>query len=402
MGALACDYTYYPSPKRDLSIAAKNAVVRNILQEIAIHGSFLLLGHEHPDEDCIASLVAFALLLTRCNKRVEICCQGPIRVQISFLIDICLYNGIAVHLDTQTVPRMPDALVILDTPNPGMIYAPPSCRLLLSDSTIRKIELDHHLFANAACCGDPGYSLIARASSTCEIIAYLCYKLARNHAQRTALGIRNLYSRNVVLSILTGMIGDAKTGAYLISRKDRALYTYFTQRLNTMLREKTKPITGNIASTKQILHTLESLSAEEHAVYQTMVKNVQHRGSISLLLLNQTQTQALHECCNAEHFVSLIKMATSNIAESISGIGISAYPDPTQQFYVTQWRVRTAARVKQLDLRLLLSHFAIQNGGGHAGAIGFRFFAHELINQDLFTEALVAYLDDRLHHMQSA
>lgn len=143
MGALACDYTYSPSPKRDLSIAAKNAVVRNILQEIAIHGSFLLLGHEHPDEDCIASLVAFALLLTRCNKRVEICCQGPIRVQISFLIDICLYNGIAVHLDTQTVPRMPDALVILDTPNPGMIYAPPSCRLLLSDSTIRKIELDH-------------------------------------------------------------------------------------------------------------------------------------------------------------------------------------------------------------------------------------------------------------------
>ncbi len=49
--------------KRDIpTIAKKNRVLANIARALEERESFLILGHKDPDEDCVSSMVAFALL----------------------------------------------------------------------------------------------------------------------------------------------------------------------------------------------------------------------------------------------------------------------------------------------------------------------------------------------------
>jgi len=43
------------------TIYEKNRVIENIIDAMLTRNKFLLLGHRNPDEDCIASMVAFSL-----------------------------------------------------------------------------------------------------------------------------------------------------------------------------------------------------------------------------------------------------------------------------------------------------------------------------------------------------
>jgi len=58
--------------RQNMTIGARNRVIKNIYYLMKTHRSFLILGHENPDEDCYASTVAGALLLRKFNKHVSI------------------------------------------------------------------------------------------------------------------------------------------------------------------------------------------------------------------------------------------------------------------------------------------------------------------------------------------
>lgn len=54
------------------TIHEKNHIINSIFDAIESRNSFLILGHKNPDEDCISSMVAIALLLSKFNKSVEL------------------------------------------------------------------------------------------------------------------------------------------------------------------------------------------------------------------------------------------------------------------------------------------------------------------------------------------
>ncbi len=76
----------------NLSIGRRNAVMKNIYKLVRARRSFLIIGHQMPDEDCYASVISCALLLRKFNKHVSIFLESPPPENLLFLSSICKYN----------------------------------------------------------------------------------------------------------------------------------------------------------------------------------------------------------------------------------------------------------------------------------------------------------------------
>lgn len=358
---------------KPISIGRKNAVMERIFDLIYTKSSFLLLGHKHADEDCISSVVAFGLFLRKFGKTVNIFLEDFVPDNLSFFAEICRYNSISLFVKDVTEKISPDVVVILDTPKPDMIASNDDIEVFLKDKKLPKVEIDHHFAADADYSGDVDYRLTLRASSTCEIIGQICLKLEKRPEILKKYGINELYSRNIVLAMLTGMIGDAKMGNYLFKRRDKAFYNYFLKKFNSILHEQFNEGSKNISSVNEIVDVMEKLSDEDARLYESIMKNASYDGRVGVIILDEKQSNALSSGIDYNQFLGVIKRATDNIAEKVGGVGISAYFDPAEISDKIQLRIRASGDVKGIDLRPILSEFSITDGGGHPGAIGFRF-----------------------------
>ncbi len=374
---------------KPITLGRRNAVIGRIFELIFSKNRFLLLGHTYADEDCAASLVAFGLLLKKFKKDAVIYIEEPFNSQLEFLFGICNYNNIQVLIRAFPETENFDAVFILDTPKPDMIAVTGFGRRVLNDPAVPKIEMDHHFDADAEYSGDPDYRLTMQASSTCEIIAQVCAKLKNKPEILKQYGISELYSRNIILAMLTGMIGDAKLGNYLFKRRDKAFYEYFLKKFNTMLREKFYRNSGNISSIGEILDTVEAVSAEDGKVYTEIMNKAQYTGKTGFIVLNKEESDRINKAMEHSQFVGLIKKATDEIAEKANGIGISAYFDPPDVSDKIQFRVRVSQLLKGTDVRPILTTLGIKDGGGHPGAIGFRFPASEISDLNAYTEKVI-------------
>jgi len=271
------------------------------------------------------------------------------------------------------VIRSTDVLCILDTPKPDMVAADGCIYDFLSNPAIPKVELDHHFFSDAAYSGDPDYSLVLHASSTCEILCRICYKLANHPEIMQRYSIQELYSRNLVLALLTGMLGDAKMGNYLVTAHDKEVFNYFSRHLNMMLRISTRSEnTKKIASMERLLNVIETSDAETEKIYNTIVSKAVYTKGVGMIILSESDSKSIFETIEYGQFISMIKMATNTIAEKANGVGISAYYDTPDKSNKIQCRIRACEAVRGIDLHSVLAHFQITDGGGHPGAIAFR------------------------------
>ena len=78
------------------SIRGKNRVIENIIDDLQNFSSFLILGHHGPDEDCLSSMTAFALLVAKFGGTARLFLGTPVHEHFSFLINICRYNSIEI------------------------------------------------------------------------------------------------------------------------------------------------------------------------------------------------------------------------------------------------------------------------------------------------------------------
>lgn len=372
-----------------LTIGQKNAVMSRIFNLVYTNQRFLLLGHTYADEDCIASLVALGLLLKKFKKDVVIYIGEPISTKLDFLLGICNYNHIKVLIGEFPKMEKFEVIFVMDTPKPDMIDVKGYGAELLQDPSIPKIEMDHHFNADAEYCGDEGYCLTMRASSTCEIIARICSKLKNYPLILKQYEITELYSRNIILAMLTGMIGDAKFGNYLFKRRDKAFYEYFLKKFNGMLNEKLYKNSRNISSIEEILETLETLSEEDSKIYSRIITKAEYSGKTGAVVLGKSESDMISKDVDYPQFVGLIKKATDSIAETAKGVGISVYFDPPDISDKIQFRIRASEHIKGIDLRPVLDDFKINDGGGHPGAIGFRFPASQVEDIKEYTKKII-------------
>ncbi len=378
------------------TIAERNKTVERIISAVAASDEILLAGHILPDEDCIASLVAAGLLLTKFDKTVSIYIRDTIQDNLSYLFDICTYNNIKIYTGSVPGNFTVNTIGILDTPKTDMVDVPERVWELTESDTVRKIEIDHHLASDASYTGDEGYRLVFPASSTCEILAFLCYKLTRKQGLLTRYHIPELYSRNLVLSLLTGIIGDSKLGSTAKTRRDIAFYKYFSRKLADILRTKTRENTGNYSNLDQIYQVIRAFSTEEDELYTQMLTYARETEHIGYVIFNEAESAHIMEGVEYSVFVNVIKAMTDYQAETSRILGITAYYDKPDVSNLIQFRVRCASSFTDFDLRPMLQDLSIENGGGHAGAVGFRTEKKTPEEFKLFVCTVLDYLEKRI------
>ena len=375
-----------------LDINQRNRTIRNILNLIMHSSKFLLLGHSYSDEDCVSSMLAIAILLRKFGKCVTIYVKDRFPPSLAFFQNICEYNEINLEIKSTDGITKPDAIFILDTPKPDMIALDDKILDFFLQKNIPKVEIDHHFSKDARHTGDAPYRLTLHASSSCEIVALICYKLSKQKIVLEKHGIGELYSRNIVLAILTGMIGDAKLGNYLSTKRDRAFFKYFLNKLGSVLKESYYINSRNISSIDEILHLLEEISEKERLLYNLVSKKITKQETLGLLILNQEDSiQLQKQADDFQDFIAIVRRITGELSDSpnVASISCFYYPESISNF--VEFRVRAGEAIKGIDFRQVIEDLKVPlgNGGGHPGAICFKVEKADIANLDEYVRLLI-------------
>ncbi|HUI72659.1 MAG TPA: diguanylate cyclase, partial [Spirochaetia bacterium] len=244
------------------AIHQKNVAITNIIEAIATKRRFLVLGHQSPDDDCIASMISFGLLLHMFYKEPFLYFGSQLHERFRYLLDICRYNSIPILEPDDPAPVNVEAAVLCDTPKPEMIEVSAALRAVIADPGVLRIEIDHHIGGDSGYFGQEGYRLVTEASSASELVGHILLKLKSRQDLLDRHQVTELFPRNIVLAILTGIIGDSNMGQYLKSRREKRYYKVFSSMFNDLLSRRTTKTT-NFFSADQLFSELQKLSTSE-------------------------------------------------------------------------------------------------------------------------------------------
>ena len=369
------------------TIHERNDIIENIIQAFQRREQFLILGHKNQDEDCIASMVAMALLVSKFSKKVSVFLSKGVHEHFQYLLDICRHNAIQCSENISPEVNGVDTIVICDTPKPSMIDSTPFIDALLADSNVLKIEIDHHLGADSQYIGDVGYRMVTEANSSSELVGIIALKLDKRTELLRGYNISSTLSRNIILSVITGIVGDTNMGQFVKSRRQKAYYNVFSGLYNVLLeRETTKA--SNFTNMDQVFHEIQRLSAGEEKCYQYMYDKKRTSRSIGYIVLDRGDMDYLRGDFETDTIISVSRSIADRLAEESARLGLVVYDDfPATGLY--QFRLRRSQAYKTFDVRKILESFSIKDGGGHEGAIGFRIPREQIPDIKAYVKELV-------------
>ena len=371
-------------------IKERNLIVNNILDAIVQRDSFLVMGHQNPDEDCISSMIAMGILINKLSKPAYLMIPGKINENFQYLLNICRYNAIQILPNNKRPDVDFSTVLLMDTPKPDMKEIFPGVEDLYEDKNVLKIEIDHHLEADSAYSGDDGYCFVDEASSASELVGMIAFKLNNREDLINEYNIQELFSRNFVLAVLTGIIGDSKMGKYLKTRREKWFYKLFSTMFSELLSTITRKNSKNFSTMDEVFNGLQQLSRQEDECFNLMMKQkAEISPKIGSVIISQDVINQMRKEYDHETIVTVARYTADSLAESSRLLSIVAYYDDKKDSDLIQFRVRRSQSYKDLDLRLILKEYGIKNGGGHPGAIGFRFPDSEISNLYQYVESLI-------------
>jgi len=337
------------------TIHEKNMIVDNIIRAFQEKNFFLFLGHRNPDEDCIGSMVAFALIVGKFSKKAHVHITDNVHEHFQYLLNICSHNAIGCSASTNINTEDVDVIVVCDTPKPSMIDATPQMEALLANPGILKIEVDHHLGADSQYIGDEGYRLVTEATSSAELVGHVALKLAKREELIQRYNINHLLSRNVVLSILTGIVGDTNMGLYIKSRRQKRYYDIFSNLYNALLVRSTTQ-ESNLMNKDEVFREIQRLSTGEERCHRYFMDRKKFSDSIAYVVLDGADMERLATEFDNDTIVSVSRSIADHLAEESGRLGLVAYDDSSQSGLV-QFRLRRGQGFKTFDVRTVLELF---------------------------------------------
>jgi len=376
------------------TIFEKNKIIDNIINALHERQHFLILGHKIPDEDCIASMVAFALIVSKFSKNAYIYFSETVHDHFQYLLNICTHNAIHCCGPIDSNNKSIDTIVTCDVPKPSMVDSNPQIDSLMNNPDILKIEIDHHLGADSKYIGDDGFCLVTEATSSSELVGLLALKLRKRADLLQRYHIHNPLSRNVILSVLTGIVGDTNMGQYLQSRRQKRYYDIFSNLYNNLLIEETTKET-NLMNKDDVYREIQRFSAVEEDCFFYIDERKKFSGSIGYVVLGKSDMDYLTRKFDNDTIVSVTRSIADHLAEESSRLGLVAYDDSNNSNLI-QFRLRRSQGFKIFDVRRVLEIFSIGDGGGHEGAIGFRIVRDRISDIGGFVEKLIAGIEKEL------
>lgn len=381
--------------KKIVSIAEKNRIINNIIDCIKNNEKFLIMGHKSPDEDCIASMVASALLITKFNKDSFLSLLPDVDKRFQYLLNICRYNSIEIIESCEGLLEEIDAVFFCDTPKPSMLENIPGIDELFGRRDIIKIEIDHHLGGDSEYIGDREYSLVTEASSASELVGHILLKLRNMKELLEEFQIKDLFSRNIILAILTGIVGDTGMGKYIKSRREWHYYRIFSSLFNNMLAAETVK-ESNFSTMEELYEELKRHTREEEACFNDILQKKKMKGGVGYIFIDRAFMKVLKSKYSEDTIVSVTRAIADNLAEESGKVGMVSYYDDETEGELLQFRVRRGHSFRGFDLRNILYEFHIENGGGHEGAIGFRIPSGKVQDARRYIDELISDINAKV------
>ncbi|MFP4643156.1 MAG: DHH family phosphoesterase [Spirochaetales bacterium] len=383
------------------TIAERNRVVQRIISALDERDGFLVTGHKSVDEDCLAAMVAFALIANKFAKTATILVEGPIHENLDFLVRICRYNAIEIVESLDEAYDF-DTVVICDTAKPDLLAHRGAVLGVLADPNIQAFEIDHHLESDSEYLTDRDHALVDQATSASELVGLVAYKLSTDQAFLEERQVFEIFTRNVVLAILTGVIGDTQMGKFLHNRKERRMYVAYTEIFGSMLFEKTQQRSNNFASVERLFSELRKLSRREEECFDYLYALRTRDGAVSYLNITENQYRSLVENYGNESLSTVLRTVADSLAEDSGRLSLVVFSGRPEGNDLLQCRARRSKHYKKVDLRKLLERLQIENGGGHQGAIGFRIPLDSVPHIDSFVAMVVESLNAMVRDADAA
>ena len=353
------------------SIAQRNRIINNITNAILHRNSCIIVGHVDCDEDCFSSAVACALLLKKFKKEVAICMQPPSGSKFALLQTICAYNDILILSPAAADIPQCDTIIICDTPKPGLLDSGPKLNECIHDPSILKIEFDHHLGGDSKYSGSRHYCMVQQASSTCEIVLLLCLKLRQQREALNLLHVKQVLTRNISLALAVGILSDTQNGEFLHTEHDRRAFRGAIGMLDRYIMASTF---GNkkVMGIADVMHMNDQKSPLELRLEKYFTRRIRRKPHLHFVVLNWTESIYLARTYDRRLIQDIARIIANQLAEASEFFGLVGYTTPGEP-PITQFRIRRSAAYRDMDLRILLKQCDFQDGGGHEGAVGFRF-----------------------------
>lgn len=359
------------------TLAEKNQVYQTFMDRLDEGTGFLVSGHHDPDPDCLATMLGVALLARKMRKPATMIFGGSIPENLDYLLSIAEYNRVSINVD----PTNPiDTVVFCDTAKPSLLPTSEVLQRVLSDPTVELFEIDHHLGGDSEYLVPTGHALVDQASSSGSLLARLACKI------NAAGVIEDLFSRNLVITLLTAMMSDTQMGRVLPSHREARIYARLLDMLSGML-VRTTFAPNKFDSIEALYAEMVRLSEDEERLDNAFIARHKVNGALAWIALDQHDSVRLTSEFGEENLKAAARRVTDRMTGISRKVGMVCYYDSQQ---LIQCRMRREYGYDGIDLRDIIPIVEAPDGGGHPGAIGFRFPKNDVADYAGLIDKLVS------------
>ena len=361
--------------------------LKKALDIINTSKSFLFSGDIDPDS--VGSMLSLSLYLQQLGKKVFLILPENLGENLDFFEKIIEYNSIKTLRNKEQILTFKDAMetvIFCDTANIKLV---PHYSFLAENILSNKpkvIEIDHHFGADSEELTDYGVKLFRKANANTEIIG----KILLTYHQKYHEGPDPFDQRNIILGLITGILGDTVGGKVIPFKED---YDYWMD----LLKERLQNITrwresdekrsidrknSKFVDPQQILEYLNRLTDEQEACFNLLNDRAILKGQISFLILFHSTQEDLADTCKpfgSDWFADIQNFLMNSVPEKSGCAGMIVFEGQNAEgencFFI---KLRRAVKFSGIDLRTAerklkeLFGDLYMGGGGHAGAASFR------------------------------
>ena len=354
--------------------------------------SFLFCGDIDPDS--IGSMVSLALFLRLMDKQASVILPNGLNENLRYLINILSHNSIRIlktENDIKTLRSDVQVIVVCDTANAKLV---PFCSVLLEEfveKNVQVIEIDHHFGADSEAVTKDGIKLFREANATTEIIGELLQNLARKFPET----VDPFSQRNILIGLITGLLGDTAGGKVIPLRKD---FDYWMEKLRGKLTQNTrwrKAKGGRLGDSKnskfespeKIREYLDHLSSEQEEYLAVLKDRIDKKDGFGFLNLMSSAFKEVENICKpkrSDWFVDILGFLLNHIPEEAGKVGVVCYEGKNAEGESCIFiKLRRSNAYDGFDLRQMEEPIKkafggyYMGGGGHSGAASFRVASHD-------------------------
>ena len=354
--------------------------------------NFLFCGDIDPDS--VGSMVSLALFLRLMDKQAAVILPNGLNENLSYLTSILNHNSIRIlntEHEIRDLRNSIEVVIVCDTANAKLIPFFTTLQEEFVQKNVQVIEVDHHFGADSEAVTAGGIKLFREANATTEIIGELLQNLAKKFPETTD----PFSQRNILIGLITGLLGDTAGGKAAPFKKD---FDCWMKKLEGRLAENTrwrKTKNGRSGDSKnskfetpeQIREYLDCLTVQQEEYLAILMNGIDRQGGLGFLNLMNSVYKEIEDICKPNDsgwFTDILGFLLNHVPEETGKVGVVCYNGKNAEgedcIFI---KLRRSTGYDGFDLRRVEDPIKrafdgyYMGGGGHSGAASFRVTSHD-------------------------